>query len=135
MSRIRRPHIIVANDDTVFLSLMHELLQEEGYETTVIKASDEAYERICREVPDLIVLDIRIGAEQNGWLVLDLVRLNPLTAHIPVIICSTDARLLASKAEWLYEKRCDILEKPFDLNDLLKKVAAFVGSPMPPASP
>jgi CheY-like chemotaxis protein len=129
MSNPDSPRIAVVNDDTVFLDLMHELLRDEGYASTIIKASDEAYQLLREDVPDLIILDIRIGAEENGWLVLDLIRLDPATAHIPVIVCSTDARLLAAKAEWLFEKRCDILEKPFDINDLLRKVAAFVGAP------
>jgi CheY-like chemotaxis protein len=127
------PHITVVNDDTIFLSLMYELLRDEGYDTTIIKASDEAYELIRANPPDLVVLDIRVGGEENGWLVLDLIRLDPTTAHIPVIVCSTDARLLAAKAEWLFEKRCDILEKPFDLSDLLRKIAALAGEP--PATP
>jgi len=129
MSTFNVPHIAVVNDDTVFLSLMHELLGDEGYKTTIIKASNKAYDMIRRDVPDLVVLDIRVGSEEAGWLFLDLIRLDPTIAHIPVIVCSTDARLLASKAEWLFEKRCDTLEKPFDLNDLLRKVSAFVGAP------
>ena len=121
------PLIAVVNDDTVFLRLMNELLVDEGYNTRIIMASDQAYEQIRAEPPDLVVLDIRVGHEEHGWTVLDLVRLDPSTTRIPVIVCSTDMRLLSAKADMLRAKRCDILEKPFDLNDLLYKVRSFVG--------
>ena len=60
-------------------------------------------------------------------MVLELMRLDPETANIPVIICSADTQRIRDKEAYLREKGCDILEKPFLLEDLLAKVRAFIG--------
>ncbi len=61
--------------------------------------------------------------------ILELLRLDPATSHIPIIVCSADSRLLREKESILRGKGCDILEKPFDLEDLLAKVQAVIGAP------
>src|SRR5215207_1379932 len=114
--------IAVANDDTTFLDLMEQLLASEGYDTTILKVSAEAFERIKQEQPDLVVLDIWQGKPDNGWEVLALLRLDPATAHIPGIVSSTDVKDLAEKEAHLRAMRCDILPKPFDVQMLLDKV-------------
>jgi CheY-like chemotaxis protein len=122
------PLITVVNNDTAFLTLMCELLVEEGYQALAWREGANAYEMIRREKPELVILDIRMEQPETGWTILELLRLDPTTTNIPVIVCSADAHFLREKAMYLREKRCDILEKPFDLNDLLTKVQETLDS-------
>ncbi len=122
-----KPLIAVVNDDTLFLELMHDLLTEEGYRAAIWKEGDTAYAMIKEHQPALVILDIRMEHPDTGWMVLELTRLNPGTAHIPVIICSADTQRIREKAGYLHEKGCDVLEKPFLLEDLLTKVRTFIG--------
>ena len=124
-----KPLVAVVNDDTIFLELMHDLLNEEGYRTVIWKEGDKAYEMIKEHQPMLVVLDIRMEHPDTGWMVLELMRLDPQTATIPVIICSADTERIRAKEAYLREKGCEILEKPFLLEDLLGKVRAFIGPP------
>lgn len=124
-----KPLIAVVNDDTIFLELMHDLLTSEGYRTAIWKEGDTAYEMIKEHRPLLVILDIRMERPDTGWMVLELLRLDPTTAHIPVIICSADTEQIRAKEAYLRDKRCDILEKPFLLEDLLAKVHAAIGPP------
>jgi CheY-like chemotaxis protein len=117
-----QPLIAVVNDDTDFLALMYELLTGEGYRCVICKESDEVYARVKEERPDLVILDIRMGAPEAGWTILELLRLDPTTAHLPVIVCSADTIFLRAKEEALRALHCDILEKPFDLDALLLKI-------------
>lgn len=126
---MRTRRIAVVNDDTIFLDLMEQLLREEGYATTIMKISHEAFERLKREPPDLIVLDIWMGKPENGWELLNLLRLDPATARLPVIVSSTDVRDLEAKAPHLRAMGCDTLLKPFDLDTLLDKVNEAIGPP------
>jgi len=119
--------IAVVNDDTAFLQLMHDLLTEEGYDPIICKEGDRAYDRIKKEKPRLVILDIRMEHPDTGWMVLECVRLDPETAATPVIICSADTQRIREKAAFLREHNCDVLEKPFLLTELLSKVAAYVG--------
>jgi CheY-like chemotaxis protein len=124
-----KPLITVVNDDTTFLGLMEELLGEEGYNTLIIKSSDTAYEVIKKKEPALVVLDIRMQSADAGFLILDLMRLDPATAQIPVIICSAATAFVRENEAHFRAMGCDILPKPFLLHELLTKVCSFLGPP------
>ena len=120
------PTIAVVNNDTDFLGLMEELLRLEGYKTIICREGDRAYELMKQVQPNLIVLDIRLEHAETGWKVLECLRLDPTTTAIPVIICSADSAFLREKALALQQLRCETLEKPFDLDMLLEKVARML---------
>ena len=120
--------IAVVNDDTAFIDLMSDLLSDEGYETIPHKVGDTAYTMIREAQPDLVVLDIQLEHRDSGWVTLDLVRLDPRTAHIPVIICSADARFLKEKEAHFQAKGCWSIEKPFNLDELLALVEQALAS-------
>jgi DNA-binding response OmpR family regulator len=124
-----RPLITVVNDDTLFLELMEEFLSEEGYQTLILKEGDAAYGTIKKKKPDLVVLDIRLNNPEGGFVVVDLMRLDPQTSTIPIIICSVDTKLIQDNEARLREKNCDILMKPFTLDELIVKVQGFIGTP------
>jgi DNA-binding response OmpR family regulator len=120
-----KQRIAIINDDTAYLELMHELLEEiEGYVVTICKEADDAYEFVKETQPDLVILDIRVGHEENGWVILNLLTLDPATRPIPVIVCSAAVHSLQEHEELLQQYDCDVLPKPFDLDALLAKVEA-----------
>jgi CheY-like chemotaxis protein len=121
--------IAVINDNTAFLAFMQELLTEEGYETTIWTASETAHDMVVNQRPDLVVLDIRMEHPDSGLIVLEMLRMDPKTEEIPVIVCSADLPFLRSQAEHLRSLHCEVQEKPFRLDDLLDKIAAFIGRP------
>jgi CheY-like chemotaxis protein len=125
MAEQQRPRIALINDDTTFLTLMHDLLEEsEGYEVMFCKESDGAYHFVKETRPDLVVLDIRMGGEEAGWNILELLTLDPKTRPIPVIVCSAAVRQLHDNAVLLEQYGVEVLPKPFDLDALLEKVSA-----------
>jgi chemosensory pili system protein ChpA (sensor histidine kinase/response regulator) len=126
---MKRPLIAVVNQDTLFLQLMEELLSEEGYHTYIEKEGDRAYASIKKHQPNLVVLDIRLNDPEAGFKVIDLMRIDPETAHIPLIVCSTATNVIRDNEARLREKQCDILMKPFQIDELLTKVQAIIGPP------
>jgi two-component system NtrC family sensor kinase len=121
--------IAVINDDTAFLQLMLDLLTDVGYDVSLHKEGAAAHEQVRQEAPDLIILDIRLEKPDSGWMVLEMVRLDPTTKKIPVIVCSADTIQLQTKQEMLRAQGCEMLEKPFDLDALLKLVDQLIGPP------
>lgn len=113
-----RPLILVVNDDTAFLQLMEQLLEDEGYEAEVLKSSTHALDRIKKRQPALVVLDVRINNEEAGLLLLDLITLDPETRSIPVVIASANLQALAGREVELAEKGIYVIAKPFDIDDL-----------------
>ena len=98
LERRKRKTIVVVNDSPEILSLMKDLLEDEGYRTV---------------------------ATAPRWHVLDLIKLDPATTSIPVLVCS-GAVWEGQTASWLRERGCEILPKPFNLDDLLAKVSLLV---------
>ena len=82
-----RSLIAVVNDDAPFLELMEQLLEEEGYRVLPINEGEQAYQKIKRQRPELVILDIRLGIPDTGLLVMERLRLDLTLRNIPVIIC------------------------------------------------
>src|SRR3954447_7156742 len=97
-----KPRIAVIDDDVVFVELMHDLLATgEGYDVVSSPNWAHGLDFDKQTAPDLIILDLMMGREQTGWAVLDLLRQDPQTAHIPVILCSAAAPALSQCRERL----------------------------------
>jgi CheY-like chemotaxis protein len=126
------PRIAVVNDDTAFLDLMSQMLEMEGYETRIVREANAAFPQLREWLPDLVILDIRMDAPENGWTICELLKLDPSTSTIPIIICSAAILELREKAGWLEQHNVGVLPKPFDLDDLYEcvKVALETGRPM-----
>ena len=62
-----------------------------------------------------------------------MLKLDPETAKVPVIVCSADARLLRQRQKQILEEMdCYVDEKPFDLDTLLSAIdEALAGSQDP----
>ena len=71
------PLIAVVNNDTDFLTLMDELLCDEGYQTIVHREGSTAYQMIRSKKPDLVIIDIRLQNPEARWKILELIRLQP----------------------------------------------------------
>jgi CheY-like chemotaxis protein len=126
-----RPHILVVNDSQAILDLLRDLLSDEGYRVSVaIEPLDLT--RIKALAPDLIVQDLLFadGSQQTGWHFLTLVRLDPETAHIPMILCTAamDPIKDPDMAENLNRLGVRVLLKPFNLDDLLAAITEVFAS-------
>ena len=123
-----RQRIAVIDDDTAFMDLMRDLLElEEGYDVVICREWDNAYQFVKDARPDLVILDIRIGGEERGWTILNLLTLDPETRPLPVIVCSAAIQSLHDHQPWLDKLGICALPKPFDLDMLLETVRRVLG--------
>ena len=77
--------IIVVEDDTLTLRLLHRAISSLGYEVISAWDGKEAIDKIFRFQPRLIVTDLMLP-EINGEELIRRLRLNPDTASIPIIV-------------------------------------------------
>jgi CheY-like chemotaxis protein len=132
----RRARIALINDDTTFLALMQELLQEvEGYEVLTCTQWDDAYGFVKEAQPDLVILDIVMGGEEQGWKILELLTLDPRTRPIPLLVCSAAVRSLQEHQGLLDRYGVRALPKPFDLDALLEAVESMLDDRRPGHAP
>jgi CheY-like chemotaxis protein len=118
--------IMVVNDSMEFLQLMEELLSDEGYEVTLVETGAGTRTAARQVRPDLLILDVRLP-DMSGFEVLNLLRLDPETQSIPVLLCTAAVRDVQAQAPVLEERGVPVLFKPFDLEDLLRAIQDTLG--------
>ncbi len=112
--------ILIVDDEAQNRKLLEALLKPEGYRTVCAANGEEALASIAQHAPDLILLDIMMPG-MGGHRVASLLKANPATSHIPIIMVTalTDrsARLagLDAGAE-------EFLTKPIDRAELWLRV-------------
>ena len=125
-------HIAVVNDDIDFIDAIKILLTEFGdYKVSVIHEGEKAYQMLKKTPPDLVILDIRMDTPHRGWSILDLLKLDPKTTPIPVIVC-TALTINEEKTNWLKKHNIALLLKPFEITDLKNLVDIMLQPPTQP---
>ncbi len=113
--------LLVADDNPSNLTLLARYLQQEEYELLTASNGLETLEKTRAELPDLILLDVNMP-EMDGFQVLEELRSDPATAHIPVIIV-TAARLDPVDMQYALNLGADdYVMKPFDRRELLARI-------------
>ena len=81
------PVILAIDDDHQIINLYERYLNDHGYQIYALTNPTKAVEIARRIQPIAITLDIMMP-ERDGWQVLEALKTNPDTQHIPVIVCS-----------------------------------------------
>ena len=79
--------ILVVEDDSLLLDLYRLKLAEEGFAVVTAMNGREGFEAALASQPELILLDI-LMPEVDGYAALRLLKTDPKTKAIPVIIFS-----------------------------------------------
>jgi PAS domain S-box-containing protein len=79
--------ILAIDDDPQVIELYERYLQPQGYEVIPLTDPSQALERVKQLKPFAVTLDIMMPGI-DGWRVLDILKSDPETRYIPVIVCS-----------------------------------------------
>jgi CheY-like chemotaxis protein len=109
--------ILVVEDDEESLYIMKKYLGEDDYQIIVAKSGDTAAEKALKYLPDVITLDIMLP-KKDGWEVLQELKRNPATKHIPVAIIS----MIDNKKLGYSLGTSDYLVKPVVKEMLIKRI-------------
>ena len=74
---------------------MQRYLQKEGYAVLTASSGPEGLELARRRLPGAITLDVMM-AGMDGWTVLKLLKDDPSTQNIPVVMYSAEASVQGS---------------------------------------
>jgi HAMP domain-containing protein/signal transduction histidine kinase/CheY-like chemotaxis protein len=114
----------IIEDDPKFASILLDLAHEHGFKGLVATNGRDALALARRSKPDAITLDIRLP-DMDGWRVLDALKRDPETRHIPVNVMSVDdPRGLGPKLGAF-----SVMPKPMDrdiLRATLKQTESFL---------
>lgn len=80
--------VLVAEDDEISATILLHRLEKEGLEVTRFDNGRAAYEAALEEVPDLVILDIKMPG-MDGFEVLERLRRTPTYVEIPIILLTS----------------------------------------------
>jgi len=112
----RRFRILVVDDDRDSVDLLTKWLSMEGYDAFSAGTGAEALERIGRDHPDLVLLDLLIPPP-DGLEVIRAVKRDRMMSTIPLVVM-TVKRDVKSKVESLKSGADDFIVKPFHFDEL-----------------
>jgi len=117
--------VLMAEDESEVLSIMSRKVAAQGY--TVITANDgeEAWEKIQKESPDVIVLDL-IMPKRNGFEVLRRVREQPTCGHWQPVIIVSAKRGLEDLPEGYALEADHYITKPCQIEDILRSIQLMI---------
>jgi len=112
--------IMIVDDEADNRTTVKAVLEKEGYKVITANNADDALKKAEKEKPDLILMDIMMP----GTPVKDIIpKLKTKVAYLSVVRTSE-----AEKEDLMKSKNIvDFIQKPFDINDLVKKVKKIVG--------
>ena len=126
-SQEQRKHVFAINGSPELLNLIRDLFQEEGYNVTTTNYVPTSFEQIETAHPDALIVDIVVGQEA-GWELLEHLGADANTAGIPVLVVSTNPRLLTRARDQVARYGTHrYLEKPFDVEALLAHIREMIG--------
>ena len=116
--------VLVVEDDPDIAELVARYLDKAGYVTTRVSSGRDALDAVRTKPPELIVLD-RMLPHVDGLEVCRLLRANPITASIPIIMLTARAEE-SERIVGLEMGADDYVAKPFSPNELVARVRALL---------
>lgn len=112
--------VLIVDDDYEILNVMRLILEQvNNYEVDICARGEELFD-LSEDLPDVILLDLAMSGV-DGRDICKYLKSQQETKHLPIIIVSANPNIAkianAASAD-------DFLSKPFDMSELLKKVAS-----------
>lgn len=118
--------ILLIEDEELIIRLLGRKLANIGYEVTLAMDGQDGLDKMRKDKPDLILLDI-IMPRKGGFDVMEEMRRDPVLAPIPVIIISNSGQPLEldrakrlGAADWL-------VKTEFDPKEVVEKIQKHIG--------
>ena len=117
--------VLIIEDEPEIQAVIGDLLLLEGYEVHALGRVPRGLDAIRRLAPDAIVLDLRLPG-LGGVELLRLLSADRQLASTPVLIVSGAADLREVHAEEFRSLGCEVVAKPFELEELVDGVRRAV---------
>ncbi|TWR25802.1 response regulator transcription factor [Mucilaginibacter pallidiroseus] len=118
---MRNKKIMIADDDPGIVDAVEMLLEFEGYDVATTVSGATVFQ--LDQLPDLLLLDIWMSGE-DGRDICKQLKAQDTTSSLPIIMISASRDIKSSAMEAGAD---DFLAKPFEMDELLKKIEALIG--------
>jgi DNA-binding response OmpR family regulator len=118
-------NILVVDDEPDVLKFVTLRLRKAGYVVTTAVDGKAALEKMTLELPDLVLLDIKLP-KMNGYEVCRHMREDLRLAAVPVILVTADASVSIAKHSVELQVE-DYILKPYHAEELFAKIKNCLG--------
>lgn len=125
--------ILIIDDDKDLVASMKIILESRGFQVRTAHDGKEGYNRILEKAPDLILLDVMMSTDTEGFDLASRLKGDSRFAGIPIIMTTGFPQKMAEHGperfqhilgmEWPVSQ---LLEKPIDPEELLAAVESFL---------
>jgi CheY-like chemotaxis protein len=123
--------ILIVDDDRDVYESMKIVLEAEGYAVDWATNGTEAIEKAKAGKPDLMILDVMMNTDDEGFQVSYRMRQDPELLHVPIVMVTS----VGTKTGFSFDRNRDqdflpvneFLEKPVDPKVLIDKVRENLG--------
>ena len=124
----QNPTVMVVDDNPLNLRLMEAMLATDKYNVVSYESGKTCLEAICKEAPDVILLDAMMP-NMNGFQVVRMLKADAETRMIPVIMV-TSLSDTKDKVEAIEAGADDFLSKPVTKVELLARIRSLIKTKM-----
>ncbi|MEH2164768.1 MAG: hybrid sensor histidine kinase/response regulator [Nostoc sp.] len=120
---VKKDKILAVDDVFDNLLVLEAVLEDEGYEISLVEDSKIALAMVEESPPDIILLDVMMP-EIDGYEFTRRIRKNPALPFIPILLLT--AHYQSSVVEGLDAGADDFIRKPFDPDELHARVRSLL---------
>lgn len=117
-----KPRVLAVDDEPKLLKLVRSVLQADGFDVETATSGLEGLEKLEASQPDLVLLDILLLGDLDGFEVCRRIR---ESSPVPVIMLTAKAQE-RDKIRGFESGADDYLTKPFSSRELLARVKAVL---------
>lgn len=109
-----KPVLTIINNEPTFRWTITRLLETRGFVVTAHDRNTAAIDMVRDSQPAAVLLEASSGSAVTATWIVERLRSNVETRHVPIIVCSPDGRFLNSYGEYLRDQGCVVLGRPFN---------------------
>lgn len=115
--------IMIVDDEEDILFTVGRMLEMDGYKVITAENGKECLEKLKKETPDLVLLDIMMPG-LNGWDVAAKIKEDPQYKKIPIIFLTAKADTMSVGMGGLAAD--DYIVKPFNVKELKERILQVI---------
>lgn len=122
--------VLIADDDPDIVEAMKTVLEASGFDVLTAPNGQECLRKLRESKPDVLILDVMMTTETEGFHVAYEIRNDPQLRHIPVLMLTAieqkTGMSFSPEEDEDYLPVEDFVSKPVEPEELVERVRALV---------